>query len=132
MTQTADVVDFAGITNLADVLAARVARSPDAAAYRRFDAEGSEWLTTTWAEFADEVCRWQAALRVEDLQAGDRVAIMLGNRRETEYPAAKAGACLSVRPRDACGPGAPRLEEARWYGARCIAPSTIGALSDRE
>ena len=82
MLQNADIVDVSGISNLAGLLQARLARSPDAVAYRQYDANGAAWTTTTWTEFSAEVCCWQAALRAEKLEAGDRVAIMLNNRRE--------------------------------------------------
>ena len=82
MPQDTDIVDLTGIGNLAGILEARVARTPDAEAYRQPDAEGKTWSSWTWTEFAAEVSRWQAALRAEGLQPGDRVAIMLGNRRE--------------------------------------------------
>ena len=82
MPQIADIVDVNGITNIAGLLQERVRRSPNAQAYRQYDAQAQQWSTLTWAEFAAEVGRWQAALRAENLQAGERVAIMLGNRRE--------------------------------------------------
>jgi long-chain acyl-CoA synthetase len=60
----------------------RVRRSPDAVAYRWFDADAGSWAAATWAETAAEVGRWQVALTREGLQRGDRVAVMLRNCRE--------------------------------------------------
>jgi len=60
----------------------RVRRSPDAVAYRWFDADSQSWVAATWSETAAEVGRWQAALTHEGLQRGDRVAVMLRNCRE--------------------------------------------------
>ncbi|MDX5333413.1 MAG: long-chain fatty acid--CoA ligase [Gammaproteobacteria bacterium] len=60
----------------------RVARTPDKPAYRDYDIGSQSWVTTTWAQMANEVARWQAALRKENLKPGDRVAVMLRNSRE--------------------------------------------------
>lgn len=57
----------------------RVKRSPDAIAYRYFDANVNSWLSMTWAQARDQTARWQAALMREGLAAGDRVGIMLRN-----------------------------------------------------
>ncbi|ABA57338.1 AMP-dependent synthetase and ligase [Nitrosococcus oceani ATCC 19707] len=60
----------------------RVRRTPNAVAYRHFDPKQRSWQETTWAEMATEVTRWQAALSKEELNPGDRVALMLRNSRE--------------------------------------------------
>ena len=57
----------------------RVRRTPEATAYRYFDARKNEWLSLTWAQMHEQVVRWQAALIREGLAAGDRVGIMLRN-----------------------------------------------------
>ena len=57
----------------------RVQRTPDAPAYRYFDAGKDAWATLSWSETAEQVARWQAALAGEDLQPGDRVAVMMQN-----------------------------------------------------
>ena len=57
----------------------RVQRTPEAIAYRYFDAPKNAWLSLTWAQVHDQVARWQAALMSEGLAAGDRVGIMLRN-----------------------------------------------------
>lgn len=57
----------------------RVKRSPQATAYRDYDADQQAWRDFTWGEMADAVAHWQAALRQENLAPGDRVAIMLRN-----------------------------------------------------
>jgi len=44
MTQTTDIVDFDKINNLAALLSARVKRSPEAIAYRRYDTSSNEWI----------------------------------------------------------------------------------------
>ncbi|HKB58734.1 MAG TPA: AMP-dependent synthetase/ligase [Gallionellaceae bacterium] len=58
---------------------ARVRRSPDHIAYRYYDPRRDHWVGLTWRQMHDQVARWQAALLRENLQAGDRVAIMLHN-----------------------------------------------------
>ena len=60
----------------------RVSRTPDKVAYRNFDIGSGKWVSTTWRKMANEVARWQAAMRNEGLQPGDRVAVMLRNSRE--------------------------------------------------
>ncbi len=57
----------------------RVQRTPEAIAYRYFDAHKNTWLSLTWAQVRDQVARWQAALLREKLAVGDRVGIMLRN-----------------------------------------------------
>jgi long-chain acyl-CoA synthetase len=57
----------------------RVARTPDAVAYRYFNPRSNSWGAFTWHEAQSQVARWQAALLRENLAAGDRVAVMLRN-----------------------------------------------------
>ena len=67
---------------LAGLFRERVARTPDAIAYRQFNAADNQWHDFSWAAMATEVSRWQAALADEPLQPGDRVAILLRNCKE--------------------------------------------------
>ena len=60
----------------------RVRRSPQAPAYRGFDKTSGTWVDISWAETASEVARWRAALAGENLQPGDRVAVLLRNCKE--------------------------------------------------
>lgn len=57
----------------------RVKRTPDDVAYRYFDEEKNAWQSLTWAQTMQQIARWQAALRNEHLEPGDRVALMLRN-----------------------------------------------------
>ena len=59
----------------------RVERTPDAAAYRFFDALNGVWSDASWREMGRGVVRWQQALLREKLEFGDRVAIMARNSR---------------------------------------------------
>jgi long-chain acyl-CoA synthetase len=57
----------------------RARNSPNAVAYRHFDDHSEDWQDLTWAQMVREITRWQAALQRENLQPGDRVAVMLKN-----------------------------------------------------
>ena len=59
----------------------RVRRSPDAVAYRFYDAINHVWADHTWREIGREVTRCQAVLAGEDFKPGDRIAIMARNSR---------------------------------------------------
>ncbi len=64
---------------LSGLLYERVQRTPDKVAYRYYDASTEVWKDLTWSETAKQVARWQAALAAENLQAGDRVAVIMQN-----------------------------------------------------
>jgi long-chain acyl-CoA synthetase len=57
----------------------RVRRTPDAIAYRDYDPLAKNWRDHSWRTIAVCVDRFRAALAKEDLEAGDRVAILLPN-----------------------------------------------------
>ena len=71
--------------SIADVFARRVTATPHAPAYREFDAASHTWRDTTWEEAAREIARVRAGFAAEDLQPGDRVAIMLRNSKPWVY-----------------------------------------------
>ena len=84
---------------LAGLFRERVARTPDAIAYRQFNAADNQWHDYSWAEMATEVARWQAALANEPLQPGDRVAILLRNCKEwVSFDQAALGCGLVIVP----------------------------------
>ncbi len=58
---------------------ARVARTPEAEAYRFYSRRSAAWQSMTWQQMATEVERWQAALNDEGLEPGERVAVMMDN-----------------------------------------------------
>lgn len=60
----------------------RLARSPDHIAYRSYSNQTKDWYNTTWRDVAQQVARWQAALKHEKLEPGDRVALNLRNAKE--------------------------------------------------
>ena len=59
---------------LAGLFRERVARTPDAVAYRQYDPDNRRWYDASWADMATEVARWQSALAKESLDHGDRVS----------------------------------------------------------
>ncbi|MCU7920601.1 MAG: long-chain fatty acid--CoA ligase [Candidatus Thiodiazotropha sp. (ex Dulcina madagascariensis)] len=60
----------------------RVRRTPDALAYRHYHRLDKQWHELTWADMERQVSRWRQALSGEDLEPGDRVAILLRNSPE--------------------------------------------------
>jgi long-chain acyl-CoA synthetase len=84
---------------LAGLFRERVARSPDAVAYRQYDASSQQWHDSIWTDMAAEVARWQSALENESLDRGDRVAILLRNCKEwVVYDQAALGCGLVIVP----------------------------------
>jgi len=79
---TEDIISTEIAGTLDGLLYQRVQRSPDAIAYRSYDADAQVWRDTTWRMTAAEVARWRQALAAEGLQPGDRVAVHLRNSKE--------------------------------------------------
>ena len=67
------------VTTLPGLLAWRIGRTPSDEAYRRFDRDSHGWKSYSWQAFGAEVLRWRAALGRENLNKGDRVAILMPN-----------------------------------------------------
>ena len=82
MNHPSDIITPEAAGTLGGLFLERVRRSPDGCAYRRFDHLGNCCECTSWRETAALAARWQAALRREGLQPGDRVAVMLKNSLE--------------------------------------------------
>lgn len=94
-----DVISPTQAKTLPGLFYERVKRSPHAVAYRQFDAETKQWKSITWLEMSRRVVRWQAALLSEQLQSGERVAIMLRNCCEwVAFEQAALGLGLVVVP----------------------------------
>ena len=79
MPQHIDLITPEAARTLDGLFAARVQHTPDAVAYQNFDEASGRWDQYTWAETERLVARWQAALAAENLEPGDRVAIMMRN-----------------------------------------------------
>ena len=71
--------DLASVQTLPQLLAYRVARTPDAEAYRAFDPPTQAWIGLTWAQTAQRVAQWLQAMAALQLPAAARVAILLPN-----------------------------------------------------
>jgi long-chain acyl-CoA synthetase len=77
----------------------RVRLSPQLIAYKHYDREQQDWRDTSWYEMGQMVSRWQAALKNENLNKGDRVGIWLSNSREwVAFEQAALGLGLVVVP----------------------------------
>jgi long-chain acyl-CoA synthetase len=84
---------------LAGLFRERVRRTPDLVAYRQYDDRDGQWHDYNWADMGHEVARWQDALAAENLQPGDRVAILMRNCKEwVAYDQAALGCGLVVVP----------------------------------
>jgi len=67
------------VDTLPQLLALRVATSPQREAFREFDAAGGRWISLSWAATQERVKQWQRALAASQLPVGARVAILLPN-----------------------------------------------------
>jgi long-chain acyl-CoA synthetase len=74
-----DIISEEQAGTLDGLFSERSRRSPDEEAYRAFDRHRKSWESLTWGQMRNEVGRWQAALREEELKPGDRVGIQLRN-----------------------------------------------------
>jgi long-subunit acyl-CoA synthetase (AMP-forming) len=99
MSSQIDAITLSPSATLSELLRERLARTPDTIAYRQYAEEQDDWLPWTWREFADYVCRWQAAFTDAGLQPGDRIALMVKNSREwAAFDIAAQGLGLVVVP----------------------------------
>ncbi len=80
--KTIDLISVQEAGTIAGLFACRVKRTPTGKAYRYYQDSSQRWINCNWTDVADQAARWQQALRQEELQAGDRIAIMLKNSLE--------------------------------------------------
>ena len=64
---------------LPDLLAFRVAATPQGEAYREYSPVGGAWVSTNWREVGQRIVEWTVALAAAALPRGARVAILLPN-----------------------------------------------------
>jgi len=79
MSNDIDRINLNDVNNLYHLFCTRVRHSPDKVAYQYCEPNETEWKAITWSEMADHVARWQTALKTEELNPGDRVALMVNN-----------------------------------------------------
>jgi long-chain acyl-CoA synthetase len=97
MTQwTEDIISAEIAGTLDGLLYERVRRTPDAVAYRSYDAVRKLWAETSWNDVGRATAHWQAALAAEELLPGERVALQLRNSKEWVYFDQAALACALV------------------------------------
>jgi long-chain acyl-CoA synthetase len=78
-SETLDVISLEETKSLPGLFQERVKRTPTSPAYRYYDSRQSNWRTISWSESNKQILSIQAALAKENLQHGDRVAVMLRN-----------------------------------------------------
>ncbi|MCK4743397.1 MAG: long-chain fatty acid--CoA ligase [Sulfuriflexus sp.] len=79
MSHSEDIITTESAGTLDGLFRARIQRSPDKMAYRQFNKSSALWEDFSWQEVGEKVARWQKALSKTQLQAGDRVALLLRN-----------------------------------------------------
>jgi long-chain acyl-CoA synthetase len=77
-----DVIPRSAAGTLPGLFALRVQRSPEEPAYRQFDPVSAKWQSYTWREAGALVADWKKAMAGENLDPGDRVAVLLRNSIE--------------------------------------------------
>jgi long-chain acyl-CoA synthetase len=70
---------LAQVRTLPELLRWRVRATPDAEAYRHFDAAAGQWASHSWRGIDLAFDRWRRALAAEGFAAGERVAILMPN-----------------------------------------------------
>lgn len=74
-----DYISPDSCSSLTELFLIRISRTPTTIAYRYFDKITGKWIDINWQEIGNIVNRWRSALVKENLQIGDRVALMLPN-----------------------------------------------------
>jgi long-chain acyl-CoA synthetase len=96
---TEDLISVEKAGTLDGLFVQRVKRSGEHVAYRSFDREEGTWCDHSWREMGELVARWQEALAGEQLNPGDRVALILRNCPEwVVFDQAALGNGLAVVP----------------------------------
>jgi long-chain acyl-CoA synthetase len=70
---------LAEVRTLPELLRWRVKATPDAEAYRHFDAAARRWIGQSWLEIDAQFEPWRRALASESFAPGERVAILMPN-----------------------------------------------------
>lgn len=83
--KTTDIILPRQAHSLAGLLEIRAERSSQALACQQYDNNSQSWQSFSWQQIDDAVRLWRGALAAEQLQPGDRVAMMLRNCRQWLY-----------------------------------------------
>jgi long-chain acyl-CoA synthetase len=67
------------VETLPELFAFRVAKSPQAPAFRQYDPKLGKWLVLSWQEMAELIERWKKSLSELRLELGSRIGILLPN-----------------------------------------------------
>ena len=78
--ESEDIIHPDSVGTLDGLFRERVHRSAERGAYQYHD--GKQWCEVSWGEVGLQVEHWQQALMAEDLQPGDRVALLHANSVE--------------------------------------------------
>ena len=70
---------LSAVSTLPELLAFRVAQSPQGEAYREFDNATDQWSSTRWAGASERIAHWGRALAALQLPRQARIAILLPN-----------------------------------------------------
>jgi len=60
----------------------RLQLTPESVAYTQYDKKQAQWLDSTWADISLEIAKWRLALMQENLNPGERVALLIKNSKE--------------------------------------------------
>ncbi len=82
MTTHTDIIPLNIAKHIPGLFTERVKRSPDSIACRQYNETSQQWFQLTWREMDQSVAQWRSAFAKENLDPGDRVAIMLRNCME--------------------------------------------------
>ena len=74
-----DTMKLSDVRTLPELLAFRVAQTPQGEAYREFDAGAGQWISTRWAGFSERITQWRQALAAMQLPPHASIAILLPN-----------------------------------------------------
>lgn len=77
-----DLISCAEAGTLPGLFLRRIERTPEAVAYQQYMPDEKRWISYTWQEIHMQYSLWQQALAGENLEAGDRVAVILRNSVE--------------------------------------------------
>ena len=72
-------MNLSDVRTLPELLAFRLAQSPQGEAYRECDAATGQWVSTCWAEAGERIAQWGRALAAMQLARQARIAILLPN-----------------------------------------------------